>query len=69
MSSSWVGIVLLFHCLTRHGSFYGGDGDTEHGYHHTEDNLKNLPSHEYEVDMDKQEVLNKEEKASKTSAG
>ena len=31
--------------------------------------LKDLPSHEYEVDMDKQEVLSKEEKASKTSAG
>ena len=55
-------------CLTRHGSFYGSDNHTEPGYHHSEDYFKNLPSHEYEVDMDKQEVLNKEEKASKISA-
>ena len=59
----------MFCCLTRHGSFYGSDGHTDQGYHHTEDYLKNLPSHKYEVDMDKQEVSNKGEKASKISAG
>ena len=68
MSSSCVDIILVFH-YPRHGSFYGSDGDIEHGYHETGDYLKNLTSHEYEIDMDKQEVLNKEEKASKTSAG
>lgn len=60
-------LLVRFVLPSRHGSFYGSDSHTEQGSHHSDDYLKELPSHEYEVDMDKQEVLNKEEKGSKIS--
>lgn len=53
--------AFILYCLTRHGSFYGSDGHIEQ-----DDQLKDLPSHEYEVDMDKQGVHN-EYKGSKMS--
>ena len=51
----------------RNGSFYGSDSQTEQGGQHSSDYLKELPSHEYEVDIDKQEVFNKEKRASRVS--
>jgi len=56
--------MLLKIFCTRHGSFYGSDS---HAEHHSDDHLKGLPSHEYEIDMNKQELLNDEDKASKIS--
>lgn len=51
----------------RHGGFYGNESYPEHGCRRSDNYLKGLPSHEYEVDMDKQEVLDREERTSKMS--
>ena len=51
----------------RHGGFYGSDTHPEHGCRRSDNYLKGLPLHEYEIDMDKQEVLDREERTSKMS--
>ena len=51
----------------RHGGFYGSENHAEHGCRRSENYLKGLPCHEYEIDMDKQEALDREERTSKMS--
>lgn len=61
-------LMLKFFCrFIRHGGFYGSDSHPEHGCRRSDNYLKGLPAHEYEVDMDKQEVLDREERTSKMS--
>jgi len=51
----------------RHGGFYGLETYAEHGCRRSENYLKGLPPQDYEIDMDRQEVLDREERTSKMS--